>query len=423
CASPGSSSGTGAATSSDTDRGETATSTDPRSGEAATSSDARGGEADSTSNRFLIDLETEPSGEHPGESTAPSPGPRFHEPVPEFGIAIPKGSILSRRTTSEDAVGTGASSNTQCKRAFFTAVSVYKSMHHGLHIGQPIEIRHAKRTVQNLVDQVLDEEFAILGLTALKTQDNYAFFHSVNVAVLSIALGKRIGLSPQQLVELGTGALFHDIGKVRIPLSILRKPDKLTDEERAIIQLHPQYGVQELLRMGGLDPQLFPALVGCFEHHMCTDAPDESYPQVARYRPHVYGRIISIADCFDALSTRRIYMKSVRSKGQALAWMMEQGGTKFDPVLLKLFVNQVGIHPVGSIVRLKSGRLAVVLRTPEEPGKSHRPVVALVDPATSQADPLPLDLSVRGADGRYLDEVEQTLEADEVGIDLQRLLA
>lgn len=341
-------------------------------------------------------------------------------------IAIPKSAVLSISDPTPSGGSKPSSVPTrgrECKRAFFTAISVYKSMHHGLHIGEPIQIRHAKRTVQNLVDQVLDEEFAVLGLTALKTQDNYAFFHSVNVAVLSIALGKRLGLTPNQLVELGTGALFHDIGKVRVPLSILRKPGKLTEAERAMIQLHPQMGVQELLRMGGLDPQLYPAIVGCFEHHMGFDAPNESYPRVEAYRPHVYGRIISIADCFDALSTRRIYMKRLRSKGQALAWMMGHAGTKFDPTLLKLFVNQVGIHPVGSVVRLRSGRLGVVIRTPEDPGRCHHPIVSIIDPATSIPESEPLDLSVRGLNGEFADEVVETLEADEIGIDMTRIFA
>jgi HD-GYP domain-containing protein (c-di-GMP phosphodiesterase class II) len=347
-------------------------------------------------------------------------------PSPGFAIAVPKSAVLSIAdpTSSQGRRSSSVPSRGQeSKRAFFTAISVYKSMHHGLHIGEPIQIRHAKRTVQNLVDQILDEEFSVLGLTALKTQDNYAFFHSVNVAVLSIALGKRLGLTPNQLVELGTGALFHDIGKVSVPLSILRKPGKLTEAERAMIQLHPQMGVQELLRIGGLDPQLYPAMVGCFEHHMGFDAPNESYPRVDAYRPHVYGRIISIADCFDALSTRRIYMKRLRSKGQALAWMMSHAGTKFDPTLLKLFVNQVGIHPVGSVVRLRSGRLGVVIRTPENPGRCHHPIVSIIDPATSIPEAKPLDLSVRGLNGEFADEIVETLEADEVGIDMTRVLA
>jgi HD-GYP domain-containing protein (c-di-GMP phosphodiesterase class II) len=339
-------------------------------------------------------------------------------------VGIPGLSGSPREGTVAPSTSAIGGPRSRCRRAFFTALAVNHAIHHGVQAGENLEIRHAKRTVQNLVDQVIEDEYAVLGLTALKNQDNYSFFHSVNVCVLSVGLGKRVGLTRPQLLDVGTAALFHDIGKTRIPLSILNKPGKLTSEERTLIERHPHVGVREFLRMSGLTSQLFPAMIGCFEHHMFADGSTGSYPALETpYRPHLFGRIVSIADCFDALVTKRVYMESQRTRDQALAFLMSQSGTKFDPILLKLFVSQVGVYPVGTVVRLKSGMVGVVIRGAEEPERCHRPIVTIIDPLTGEPGSTVMNLSRRADDGTWPDEIVEVLEADDAGIDLMKVFA
>ncbi len=325
--------------------------------------------------------------------------------------------------TGDDA-GTPAArgSRDRCRNAFFTALTVHRAYYRGAQQGEPLPFRHAKRTVQSLVDAVLEGESAILGLTTLKAHDNYAFFHSVNVCVLSVGLGKRLGLDRSQLVDLGMAALLHDLGKAVVPIGVLGKAGALTPEELAHIQCHPHLGVRELLRFGGLNQQLYPAMVGCFEHHMSCDGTGQGYPKIAEpYRPHLFGRIVAIADCFDALSARRVYRKHAQPQDETLAYLLSLAGTKFDPVLVKLFVNLVGVYPVGSVVRLRSGRVGVVISSSRAPGRCDRPLVRLLDPRTHEPLPEQVDLSRQEGDAEGREAIEAILDAEQERIDLKRV--
>jgi HD-GYP domain-containing protein (c-di-GMP phosphodiesterase class II) len=348
------------------------------------------------------------------ESSTPSQDSRAAYAVRDSALAA-HGADGAMPPTAEGPV----SQRSRFKRAFFTALAVSGYVYQRVRLGERLEIRHAKRAVQNLVDLILEDESAILGLMALRKHDNYSFFHSVNVCVLSVGLGTRLGLTRDQLLELGTSALLHDVGKAQIPASILNRPGALTEAERAVIQSHPRAGVLEILRMGGIRTHSYPAMIACFEHHMSADGSPGGYPILSEpYRPHLYGRIVAIADCYDALSTKRIYMKEKRRQDRVLSMLMSRSGITFDPVLLKLFINQVGIYPVGTVVRLASGRVAVVMRGPADPERCHRPTVLLIDRAKGVPGSESIDLSRQDASGRWPDEIIETLEAEEAGVDL-----
>ncbi len=291
------------------------------------------------------------------------------------------------------------------EQALSTALAVSQVYLQSAFAGERIEMRHGKRAVQSLVDRILDDDSAVLGLAALRSADNYTFHHGVNVCVLSIALGKRLGLPRERLAELGVAALFHDLGKAHVPPEILRKKGAFTPEERAIVERHPLTGARELLRMMGLTPLAHAALLGCFEHHLWFDGAS-GYPRVSSgHRPSLFGRIVAIADCFDALSTKRVYMKERPPRADALAYLLGQGESKFDPRLLRLFVNMVGVYPIGSEVQLASGRTAIVKRIPEDASLSFHPIVVTLPPGPIGE----LDLSERGVDGRYVDEITSAL--------------
>lgn len=334
---------------------------------------------------------------------------------------LPYGTLGNEAGDDADAPA-ARGSRARCRSAFFTALAVHRAYYRGAQQGKPLPIRHAKRTVQSLVDMVLEGESAILGLTALKAHDNFAFFHSVNVCVLSVGLGKRLGLDRPQLVDLGMAALLHDLGKAVVPTGILGKAGALTPEELAHIHRHPHLGVRELLRLGGLNQQLYPAMVGSFEHHMNCDGTGQGYPKTAQpYRPHLFGRIVAIADCFDALSSKRVYRKHAQPHDDTLAYLLSLAGTKFDPVLVKLFVNLIGVYPVGSVVRLRSGRMGVVVSSPRAPGRCHLPLVRLLDPRTHEPSGEQVDLSRDEGDAENREVITAILDADQERVDLKRV--
>jgi HD-GYP domain-containing protein (c-di-GMP phosphodiesterase class II) len=310
----------------------------------------------------------------------------------------------------------------RCKKAFFKAVTVTKAIMNSAHMGKRLEFRHAKRVVQDMVDLMMDEEFTLLGLTTIKSHDNYTFYHSVNVCIYSLALGKRVGFNRTQLAELGVAALFHDLGKSRIPIEILRKPGAFTPEEWDVMKTHPEMGVKELVRMRGLSSLAFKSMLACFEHHLNYNGAVGGYPKLRTpYTPHLIGRVVAIADAFDAMTTRRVYVKASTPRDKALSYMMSQASTKFDPVLMRLFANMIGVFPVGTAVRLTSGRLAVVMAVSKDPSLCHRPVVRpITDSNGIQREYPEEDLSQKGETGEYPDEVVSTVDADSLGLDISR---
>ena len=139
------------------------------------------------------------------------------------------------------------------KKTYFNAVSIHKGVINKIKSGEKVNIKKAKRVVESMVDQILEQEQLLLGMTAIKDYDEYTYHHSVNVSILSIALGQRIGLNRKMLTELGMVAIFHDIGKMEIPYEILNKPTNFTDYEWNIVRKHPVWGVKALLRLKKLD--------------------------------------------------------------------------------------------------------------------------------------------------------------------------
>jgi HD-GYP domain-containing protein (c-di-GMP phosphodiesterase class II) len=312
-----------------------------------------------------------------------------------------------------------------CKKAFYKAVTVGRAVLKSIHMGKRVEFHQAKRVLQQMVDLMMDEEFTLLGLTTLKTHDSYTFYHSVNVCIYSLALGKRLGMNRSQLTELGVSALFHDLGKAKIPREILNKDGALSPTERDVMKKHPHLGVKELLEMGEFSSLAFRSMVSAFEHHLFYDGSPKGYPNLrGAYRPHLIGRIVAIADVFDAMITKRVYSKHPPTRDQALSYLMSQAGSQFDPVLTRLFANLLGVYPVGTALRLKSGRLAVVVAVRDEPEFCDRPVVRpITDEAGIQRPNVQypdLDLSEQGTDGSYPDEIVEALDAEAMGIDVSQ---
>lgn len=300
----------------------------------------------------------------------------------------------------------------RARSAYVRAGAALKALNMNARAGGTLHFRQAKRAIQNIVDLLLKDPTTVLGLTTLRSHDEYTQNHSVNVALLSMALGNRVGYSKLDLADLGLAALFHDLGKCAVPLDVLNKPGDFTNDEWTVMRTHPSEGVLALLGTRGI--LRVPARMACasFEHHLGYD--NSGYPKLAvQWQQSLSSRVISVADCYDAMTSARVYRREPLPPPNVLRYMLSRSGTLFEPTLLKYFVTCVGIIPIGTMVVLDTGELAVVLRPSEDKEHQERPVVRVIaDKTGAQLQP-PLDVDLR--DGtrhivRLVDNTEYRLE-------------
>jgi HD-GYP domain-containing protein (c-di-GMP phosphodiesterase class II) len=245
------------------------------------------------------------------------------------------------------------------KRTYSQSVSVTKEVINSVRMGKSPNIKKIKRVVQGIVDQILNEETSLIGLTTLRDYDEYTFTHSVNVCIFSVALGRKLGLSRLQLYDLGVGALMHDIGKSRIPLEVLNKPGALSEDEWRMICHHPWLGVLQLFQMRGMNDVPYRAMIIAFEHHKKTDL--TGYPKHVRDRTmSMYSKVVAVADSFDAATSRRVYQTTPLTPADVLQEMRMNPRRGMDQVLVKAFMSLVGHYPVGTLVVLDTFELALV---------------------------------------------------------------
>jgi len=236
--------------------------------------------------------------------------------------------------------------------------------------GKP-DVTVARTMIDGLAQAVAQNRTALLALTTLKNYDNYTFTHMVNVSILTMGQARGLGIDGALLREFGLAALMHDIGKVRTPLDILNKPDKLTDEEFAIMRRHTVEGA-EILRKTPDVPTLAPVIA--FEHHLRLDG--SGYPHgVKRGALNLGTMLCSIADVYDAMRSQRAYQQAHPSD-RVLEVLKRNDGVQFDQNLVRRFSQLVGIYPAGNLVRLNTGEIAVV-RQVYAPDP-HRPQVRVI---------------------------------------------
>jgi HD-GYP domain-containing protein (c-di-GMP phosphodiesterase class II) len=241
-----------------------------------------------------------------------------------------------------------------------------------------VNLRQAKRSIQKLVDLSYEEGdgFSLAGMAAIKGHDNYTFNHMVNVCILAIAFGQRLGLRKQDLAQLGLCALYHDMGKLHIPLIVLNKHGGLTEEEWAVMGNHTIYAARELFPLIEQDYSTIRRIFTALQHHLGHDG--KGYPGLqVRKRQSLYARITAIVDTFDAMTTRRIYQKQFLPD-ECMTILHQRSGTRYDPLLVKAFINCMGMFPVGSTVLLTTGELAVVVESNPDPERIHQPKVKVV---------------------------------------------
>jgi HD-GYP domain-containing protein (c-di-GMP phosphodiesterase class II) len=287
--------------------------------------------------------------------------------------------------------------------------------------GGTISFKQAKRAIQNIIDLMVDDEATVLGLTTLRCHDQYTHNHSVNVSLLSMALANRAGYPKVELADLGLAALFHDMGKSTIPMEVLNKPGEFTDDDWVAMRNHPTEGVLSLSKMRGITNLPGRMAAASFEHHMNLDF--SGYPKLTvPWTLSLTGRILTIADCYDAMTSSRVYRREPMSPSKVLTMMLSKSGKAFDAVLLKLFVNCVGIIPIGSLVMLETKELAVVLKPAADKANAERPFVRVItDPqGDSIDDGREVDLTEKDEAGDFRHNIIRLIDNTEYKYDTSR---
>ena len=303
------------------------------------------------------------------------------------------------------------------KRTYAHSVAVTKDLMTSVRLGGTPNIKKLKRVVQGIVDQILNEESSLVGLTTIRDYDEYTFTHSVNVCIFSVALGKRLGLGKIQLYDLGMAALFHDIGKSRVPAEVINKPGGLSDDEWRMIAAHPWLGTLALFQTRGAQDLPYRAMVVAHEHHMKIDL--TGYPRPIRPRLlSMFSKIVAVADGFDAATSRRAYQTTPMSPAQVMQEMRDNARRGMDQVVVKAFINLTGIYPVGTLVVLDTFELGIVHAVNPIPEMLSRPIVRVIsDDRGNLLHPGVLaDLAEQSGDGVYLRTIIKTDNPDRYGI-------
>lgn len=242
------------------------------------------------------------------------------------------------------------------------------------------DVQLARDTVDQLAEAVGDSMGLMIGLTGMKSHDEYTFTHMVNVSILTMAQARSLGIEGNRLRTLGLAGLMHDIGKVKTPLEILTKPSALTPREFDIMKRHPVEGA-EMLRVATEMPKVAPIVA--FEHHLRLDG--TGYP-FGLQRPglNLATQLVGIADVYDAMRSKRSYQQAFPTD-RIIEVMRRNDGKQFDQHLVRRFIDLMGVYPPGSVVRLTTGEIAVVVEN-DGPDPSQPTVKVLFD---SREQPLP----------------------------------
>ena len=230
------------------------------------------------------------------------------------------------------------------------------SMFNDARLGKAIEVGAAQELVEEISNSVMRNAHALISLARLKNADEYTYMHSVAVCALMIALARQLNLPETTVREAGLAGLLHDLGKIGIPDKILNKPGKLTDEEFTIIKSHPEIGAQILLEGHQVGAMVMDVVL---HHHEKVDG--TGYPhRLSGDNISLYAKMGAVCDVYDAITSNRPYKKGW-SPAEAIRKMAEWSKGHFDEAVFQAFVKTVGIYPTGSLVRLESGRLGVVV--------------------------------------------------------------
>jgi putative nucleotidyltransferase with HDIG domain len=279
--------------------------------------------------------------------------------------------------------------------------------------GKPIDVVTVRDLVQLLIHKVARSNAALGQILAVKQYENLTYCHSVNVSVLSLLLGRQVGLDEPTLAALVEGALLHDVGKTQIPLEIVKKAGALDKNERKTIESHTTLGAEILVQTSGLHP-LTPTIA--LEHHRGVKG--TGYPDLGTAVPHPMSQIVSVADIYEAITGARTYQDPTPPERACLI-MARLAGEKLNTALVKTFVNAITFFPIGSLVRTTRHELGLVVGINQ--GEPLHPVIRVLDQLTYEPTEF-VNTAARDAAGAYERHIKQTLPVPE-GLDVRPMLS
>jgi len=276
---------------------------------------------------------------------------------------------------------------------------------------QLLNIELLEDVVGMLVSTVAMSDDIVALVNDIREADEYTLSHSVNVSILSLLIGTKLNLPVPLLHSLGVAALVHDIGKTKVPEEILNKSDQLTPDEWVIMQSHTLEGVKILTEQKTVDHL---CIVIAAQHHARVDL--KGYPTFhALSELHTLSKLVAVADCYDAITSNRSYRKALLPD-RALKILIEGIGTQFDPSMLKVFAQMVGMFPVGTCVLLDSGDFGVVVKA--NPSELYRPVIRIAKSVgTISANQPIINLAAQDIGGKFTCNIVRSIEPEEHGLD------
>ena len=325
--------------------------------------------------------------------------------------------LSSRRIVKYDDKIAVTSEISEANNAYQKIKDEFDSMASRIGSGKSLNIANLNEIVTPLVDSVIRNPGASIWLARLKSQDSYTYRHCIAVAIWCSVIGRQIGLPKKELALLSMGGMLLDIGKLKIPGAVLNKKQQLSEREFSLVKKHVDLSLKMAADSSRRIPQPVMDMIAC--HHERFNG--SGYPQALEGTEiPLYARIAAIADCYDAITSQRVYAKPI-PHALAIKKMYEWRGYDFQPELIEAFIQSVGIYPTGTLVELSSGEVGIVVK--ENPGKRLRPqVLVILDQNKNQLEDFnEIDLANFIGEDRKVIEILKTLEPGAYGLDPEAL--
>jgi HD-GYP domain-containing protein (c-di-GMP phosphodiesterase class II) len=296
---------------------------------------------------------------------------------------------------------------------------VVNDVMHDVRVGKNIEGEKVAKVVGKMVDSIFRNRDALASLTRIKGYDEYTFVHSVNVCALSITLGRHLDLDPEQLRQLGIGAMLHDTGKMKVPVGILNKPGRLTEREFREMKRHPIYSAEIMGHTGGIPEE---SRTVALQHHERYHGNGYPYGLKGDQIP-LFSQLTSIIDVYDAITSNRCYSRALPPY-EGIRKLYEWGRTDFNLPFVERFIQCLGIYPVGTVVQLDSSEIGVVVSINHQSILRPRVMLLYKDENRRFPTPVAADLSERTPDGEhYSRTIVRPVAPERWRIDVEQILA
>ena len=325
--------------------------------------------------------------------------------------------LSSRRIVKYDDKIAVTSEISEANNAYQKIKDEFDNMASRIGSGKSLNIANLNEIITPLVDSVVRNPGASIWLARLKSQDSYTYRHCIAVAIWCSVIGRQIGLPKKELALLSMGGMLLDIGKLKIPGAVLNKKQQLSEREFSLVKKHVDLSLKMATDSSRRIPQPVMDMIAC--HHERFNG--SGYPQALEGTEiPLYARIAAIADCYDAITSQRVYAKPI-PHALAIKKMYEWRGYDFQPELIEAFIQSVGIYPTGTLVELSSGEVGIVVK--ENPGKRLRPqVLVILDQNKNQLEDFnEIDLANFIGEDRKVIEILKTLEPGAYGLDPEAL--